>query len=134
MLSNRLFVSDFTIIKQTYFTLFLILFCLFGFAQKAALTKANKLFDEKRFNEAIPLYDKIYEEKKDRTVLLKLADANYLNENYSQAAKHYFEYFNDSVYEHIPQFVYYARSSRLSGKIKEAVKLYQSDRFFQTHA
>ncbi|WP_317899008.1 PKD domain-containing protein [Aurantibacillus circumpalustris] len=98
---------------------------LLAFSQKDLISNANTLFNEKRFGEAIPLYNKIYEAKKDRVILLKLADANYLNENYPQARKYYSKYFNDSVYEHIPQFGYYVRSCRLSGKISEAVQLYQ---------
>ena len=125
MRSNGLFVSNFNTLRKTCFTLCFVLGYFFSFSQKGLLTKADKFFDEKKFGEAIPLYNKIYDEKKERAVLLKLADANYLNENYSQAKKNYSEYFNDSVYENIPQFEYYARSSRLSGKIHEAVKLYQ---------
>lgn len=105
----------------------LIIFCFFfvaAFSQKE-LQLADKLFNEKRYGEAIPLYDKIYEKKRNRKVLLKLADANYLNENYPQAQTYYAEYFRDSVYEHIPQFMNYARSSKNSGKMTLAVKLFQ---------
>lgn len=102
--------------------------CFYGytsFSQKDVLVQANKLFEEKKYGEAIPLYDKIYEKKKDRAVLLKLADANYLNENYAPAQRYYADYFRDSVYENIPQFSNYARSTKESGKIKLALKLYQ---------
>lgn len=125
MFSHSLLVPNLNTQRQACFTFVFVMVCFFGFSQKGVLKKADALFNEKRFGEAIPLYDKIYQEKKDWAVLLKLADANYLNENYPQARKYYFEYFNDSVYENIPQFAYYARSSRLSGKIPEAVKLYQ---------
>lgn len=106
----------------------ILLLCVYGtvaFSQKDLLPQADKLFNEKRYSEAIPLYDKAYEKKKERPVLLKLADANFLNENYPQAQKYYAEYFRDTVYENIPQFGSYARSSRISGKIPLAVKLYQ---------
>ncbi|PBQ31882.1 hypothetical protein CNR22_08910 [Sphingobacteriaceae bacterium] len=102
--------------------------CFYGvlsFSQKEVLAKADKLFEEKRYGEAIPIYDKLYEKKKDRTVLLKLADANFLNENYIPAQRYYAEYFRDSIYENIPQFTNYAKSSKESGKIKLALKLYQ---------
>ncbi len=89
------------------------------------MAQADKLFGEKKYSEAIPLYDKLYEKKKDRAVLLKLADANYLNENYPQAQRYYAEYFRDSVYENIPQFIDYANATKLTGKIHLAVKLYQ---------
>jgi len=96
-----------------------------GFSQKDLLQQADKLVAEKRYGEAIPLYDKVYEKKKDRSLLLKMADANFLNDNYPQAQKQYAEYFQDSVYEHIPQFTNYAKSAKLSGKIALAVSLYQ---------
>lgn len=111
--------------KKILGLLVLLFYCQGVFSQKDLIPQADKLVSEKRYSEAIPLYDKIYEKKKDRSVLLKLADANYLNENYPQAQKYYAEYFRDSVYEHIPQFSYYAKSSRISGKIPLSVKLYQ---------
>lgn len=110
--------------RKSFFALLLFLAGGFTFAQKE-LAQADKLVAEKRYGEAIAMYDKIYDKKKDRAVLLKLADANYLNENYPQAQKYYAEYFKDSVYEHIPQFLNYAESSKSSGKIGLAVRLYQ---------
>jgi tetratricopeptide (TPR) repeat protein len=125
MVSCNLFHFSFCASKRIFLTLIISFSYFLAISQKDDLLKANKLFDEKRYGEAIPIYDKIFEKKKDRSVLLKMADANYFNENYPQARIDYAKYFNDTVYEHIPQFSYYARSCRLSGKISEAVKLYQ---------
>lgn len=110
--------------RKEWLGLLLCMASLAGLSQKSLLSQAEKLFQEKRYNEAIPLYDKVYEKKKDRQVLLKLADANYLNENYPRAQKYYAEYFRDTVYENIPQFSNYAHSSKASGKISLAVALY----------
>jgi len=117
---------------QTFQTLkriglaFLFFFCGHVlFSQKDLLPQADKLFNEKKYGEAIPLYDKILQTKRDRAVVLKLADANFLNENYIPAQKYYAEYFRDSIYENIPQFTNYANASKLTGKIPLAVKLYQ---------
>ncbi len=101
------------------------LFSFTGHSQKQALIDADNLFKEKRYSEAIVSYRKIYEKKKERPTLLKIADCNFLNENYPQAQKYYAEYFKDSIYENIPQFANYAKSSKLSGKLPLAIRLYQ---------
>lgn len=104
---------------------FLVLTCLAAHSQKDLILQADNLFKEKRYGEAIPVYTKLYDKNKDRATLLKIADCNYLNENYPQAQKFYAQYFRDSVYENIPQFSNYANSSKITGKIPLAVKLYQ---------
>jgi len=125
MKAHTSFIPASRILLKGCFTLILLFCSQPGFSQKELIAQANKLFDEKKYSEAIPLYNKLYEKKRDRIFLLRLADANYLNENYPQAQKYYVEYFRDSVYEHIPQFTYYANASNVTGKIALAVKLYR---------
>jgi hypothetical protein len=112
-------------LKSLFFIVGLFFYGSSLFSQKELLLQANTFFNEKKYSEAIPLYLKIYEKKSDRNILLKIADCNFLNENYPQAQKYYAEYFRDSVYENIQQFVNYAKSSKATGKIALAVKLYQ---------
>lgn len=112
-------------LKSTLASVLLFFICFTASSQKKLILQADKCFNEKRYGEAIPMYTQIYEKNKDRATLLKIADCNYLNENYPQAQKFYANYFSDSIYENIPQFTNYANSSKLSGKIPLAVKLYQ---------
>ena len=124
MVSFRPLFYKFNVRKNPVLILFIMLHALPGVSQKD-LARADKLYNENKYGEAVTLYDKMYEKKKDRKILLKLADANFMNENYAQAQKYYADYFHDSVYENIPQFVNYAKSSRLGGKMLLAATLYQ---------
>jgi hypothetical protein len=100
-------------------------FVLQGTGQKKVLQQADLLFSEGKYSQAIPLYTKVYEKKNDRTLLLKIADCHFKNENYVQAQKNYAIYFNDTVYEAIPQFADYSTASRLLGKLDLARRLYR---------
>lgn len=106
--------------------LFAMLLCLplSFFSQKNVLQNADQLMNDKKYNEAITLYKQVYDKKKEKPVLLKLADANYLNENYQQAQLYYSDYFSDTVYQDIPQFTNYANSAKSNGNLKLATQLY----------
>jgi hypothetical protein len=79
---------------------------------------------EKRYAEAAIAYKKAYDKKKEKPVLLKLGDVNFLNENYPQAQTYYAEYFSDSIYQDIPQFANYAQAAKRNGNLKLATRLY----------
>lgn len=120
--------------KWACFSGYFILFLLFGisisgFSQKKIVQKADGFFTDKDFLQAINLYQKAYNNKQDRNIALKLADSYYLHENYLQAQKYYGVYFNDTVYENIPQFSNYIKSCKITGKIALAewgfLKIYE---------
>jgi hypothetical protein len=102
-----------------------------SFSQKKLLQKADESYKDKNYLEAINLYQQVYNTKADRSVALKLADSYYSHENYLQAQKYYAVYFKDSVYENIPQFLNYAKSCKITGKIVLAevayFKIYQNN-------
>jgi tetratricopeptide (TPR) repeat protein len=125
MLLSLTFIRSFMNRMRSCYLLALCLVSFVAISQKNLVSLADGLFSQKKYNEAIPVYTKVFEKTKDRTVLLKMADCNYLNENYKPAQKLYAEYFRDSVYENIPQFTNYANASKLTGKVALAVKLFQ---------
>jgi len=94
-------------------------------AQKKDLAEADKLYAQGAYGQALTHYMKAYERKKDRQTLLKLADCSYLSSNYVSARNYYKDYFKDTVYEHIPQYINYAKTCKYNGDLKKAVKLYK---------
>lgn len=105
----------------------MIISTLISKAQKKDLERANTLFYEKRYGEAYWLYKSVYQKqkKKDSGVLLKMADCNYLNNNFEVARDYYSQYFSDTLYIGIDQFGNYANAAKKTGRVKLAAKLYQ---------
>lgn len=95
------------------------------FAQKKELAEGDKLYAQGSYGLALTHYLKAYDGKKDKTVLLKMADCSYLSGNYVSAQNYYRDYFKDTVYEHIPQYSNYAKTCKHNGDLKKAVKLYR---------
>lgn len=93
-------------------------------AQSKLLKEADALFYTKKYREAYSAYEKIYDKKPDKALLVKMADCNYYIENYPLAQKYYSMYFTDTLYHATPDYMNYANASRLSGKIREAMRLY----------
>lgn len=102
----------------------LLLFSLPVFSQKDLIKDGDALVNEKKYKEAAIIYKKAYDKKKDKAIILKLADVNYLNENFPLAQTYYAEYFSDSVYQNVPQFLNYAKAAKINGNIKLATRLY----------
>ena len=94
------------------------------FSQAKVVKQADEFYFQKRYKEAYGLYSKAYEKKKDKTVLLKMADCNYFVENYPVAQKYYADYFKGTQYQSLAQYANYANASRLSGKLELAYQLY----------
>lgn len=94
-------------------------------AQKKELTEGDKLYAQAAYGQALTQYMKAYEKKKDRPVLLKMADCSYLSNNYVSAQAYYKDYFKDTIYEHIPQYSNYAKTCKYNGDLKKAVKLFK---------
>lgn len=107
-----------------YFLLFV--FVLLGgnlLSQKKEIQEADLLFTQKMYREASISYQKIYDKTKDRKMLLKLGDCSFSIENYLQAQKYYGDYFKDTLFENIPQYLNYAKSAKMNGNIPLVVKL-----------
>jgi hypothetical protein len=93
-------------------------------SQAKVIKQADEFYFQKRYKEAYGLYSKAYEKKKDKAVLLKMADCNYFVENFPVAQKYYADYFNGTQFQSLAQYAYYANASRLSGKLELAYQLY----------
>mgnify|MGYP000911777867 FL=1 len=95
-------------------------------AQSKKLKAADVLYFEKRYVEAYHAYQDIYstQSKKDKNLLLKMADCNYQLQSWLPAYTYFSEYFNDTLYHAVPQYSDYANAARLSGHIKEAFAIY----------
>jgi hypothetical protein len=106
----------------------MLVICFLGgsvLAQKKLVKQGDKYYNAARYNEASALYKKVYDKKPDPRILIKLADCNYLNENYRQAEYYYAMFFSDTLYRPMDQFTNYARSAEKNGKLRRAAKLYQ---------
>lgn len=103
----------------------LLFSCLCSFSQKDLVQQGDNLVNDKKYKEAAIIYKKAHDkDKKNKQIVLKLADVNYLNENYPLAQTYYAEYFSDSVYQNVPQFLNYAKTAKINGNIKLATRLY----------
>lgn len=119
-------VKDNFIRSPLFLFLFLTILSYQVSAQSKKQKQADLLYFEKRYAEAYHAYQDIYasQKKKDKNLLLKMADCNYQLESWSSAYKYFSDYFNDTLYHAVPQFADYANAARLSGHIKEAFTLY----------
>lgn len=89
------------------------------------MAQADTFASKKRYNEAIAIYKQLYDKTKDKSLLLRLASCNYLNQNYKPAKDYYASYFKDTVYENTPYFSNYVQSARSVGDVTLTAKLYQ---------
>lgn len=117
---------DFTASKISGGILFFLFLSCLSFAQKKQkkqIQEADLLFFQKQYREAGIAYSKIYDKSKDRSLLLKIGDSYFSEQNYIQSQKLYHDYFGDTLFENIPQYGNYAKSAKMNGNIPLVVKL-----------
>lgn len=119
-------VIDPVVSKVTSGIIFFLFLSCISFAQKnqkKQIQEADLLFFQKQYREAGIAYSKLYDKSKDRSLLLKIGDSYFSEQNYIQSQKYYHDYFGDTLFENIPQFGNYAKSAKMNGNIPLVVKL-----------
>lgn len=115
-------------ISVILFVAFLFFFSFSASAQKNQKKKvqeADLLFYQKQYREAGIAYFNIYakSKSKDSSLLLKIGDCYFYDQNYLQSQKYYNDYFGDTLYKNVPQYLNFATSAKMNGNIPLVVKL-----------
>lgn len=111
-------------IKNLIYTVFLSSVSFFGTAQKAALNKAEKDYNQYAYIDAISIYEKVAENGyKDKKLFQRLGNAYYFNAELTKAAKWYDALFSLNGQQEPEYFYRYAQALKATGDYAKADKM-----------
>ncbi len=113
-----------------FFALFSALASSSVLAQKAQFKKAEQLFEQMAFHQAIPLYQELSKGPEGLEASLRLAECYRLTNQLGKAENYYARGVDQSNIR--PEFVlYYAQALQINGKCSEAVNWYRRYQYLQ---
>ncbi|UQD55307.1 OmpA family protein [Flavobacterium sp. K5-23] len=106
------------------FSVFICLFSIQGFGQKASIASADKKYERYAYIDAIATYESVAESGyKDEKMFQKLGNAYYFNADLEKAAKWYAELFSMNKEQEPEYFYRYSQCLKTLGEYKEADKM-----------
>ena len=111
-------------IKNLIYTVFLSSVSFLGTAQKAALNKAEKDYNQYAYIDAISIYEKVAENGyKDEKMFQRLGNAYYFNAELTKAVKWYDALFSLNSQQEPEYFYRYAQALKSTGNYEKADKM-----------